>query len=329
MSSALLEVRNLRTRFDTYRGPLVAVDGVSLSIAPGEALALVGESGCGKSVTALSLMRLVRRPGRIVDGEVLLNGEDLLRKSEAEMRSIRGRRMAMVFQDPLSTLNPAFRIEAQIAESLRVHGVARGSAARERCVELLEAMGIPAPRERLRAYPHELSGGMRQRVMIAIAMSCSPELLIADEPTTALDVTLQVQIMDLLTSLKRDEGLSVMLITHDLGLVSQFCDRVAVMYAGHIVEQASVSRLLARPLHPYTRGLLRCIPRLGRPDIPIVPIPGSVPDLLDPPAGCRFAPRCPEAAPRCSEVVPPACHLEGGEHMVRCHLYAGAGEEAA
>ncbi len=328
MSAPLLEVRNLRTRFDTYRGPLVAVDGVSFSVAQGEALALVGESGCGKSVTALSLMRLVRRPGRIVGGEVLLEGENLLGKSPAEMRRIRGRRMAMVFQDPLSTLNPAFRIERQIAEALRVHGVARGSAARERCVQLLEAMGIPAPRERLRAYPHELSGGMRQRVMIAIAMSCSPELLIADEPTTALDVTIQAQIMDLLTSLKRDEGLSVMLITHDLGLVSQFCDRVAVMYAAQIVEETSVARLLARPLHPYTQGLLRCIPRLGRPDLPIVPIPGSVPDLLAPPAGCRFAPRCPQASARCAESAPPACYLEDGAHMVRCHLYAGEGETA-
>jgi oligopeptide/dipeptide ABC transporter ATP-binding protein len=324
MPAALLETRNLSTRFDTYRGPLVAADKVSFAVAQGEALALVGESGCGKSVTALSLMRLVRRPGRIAGGEVLLDGADLLKKTPSEMRRIRGQRMAMVFQDPLSTLNPAFRVERQIAESLRVHGVARGRAARERCVELLEAMGIPAARDRLRSYPHELSGGMRQRVMIAIAMSCSPELLIADEPTTALDVTLQVQIMDLLTSLKRERGLSIILITHDLGLVSQFCDRVAVMYAARIVEQAPVSSLLAEPLHPYTQGLLQCIPRLGRPDIPITPIEGAVPDLINPPRGCRFAPRCPKAFERCLQADPQDYLLPGGDRTVRCYLYEGA-----
>jgi oligopeptide/dipeptide ABC transporter ATP-binding protein len=228
--------------------------------------------------------------------------------------------MAMVFQDPLSTLNPTFSVENQIAESLRAHGVARGRQARERCVELLEAMGIPAARDRLRSYPHELSGGMRQRVMIAIAVSCEPELLIADEPTTALDVTLQAQIMDLLAHLKQERRLAIVLITHDLGIVSQFSDRAAVMYAGSIVEEGPVAALLDGPLHPYTQGLLRCVPRLGRPEVPITPIEGSVPDMVALPPGCRFAPRCPRATDRCLEAVPPLYAHNGGR-LVRCHLH--------
>lgn len=315
----LLEVKGLCTQFATYRGPLVAVDGVSLTVRRGETLALVGESGCGKSVAAMSVMRLVRRPGRITAGQVLFEGEDLLGKTRREMQRLRGDRIAMVFQDPLSTLNPAFTVETQIAESLRVHGVARGREARARCIELLDAMGIPAPRERLRSYPHELSGGMRQRVMIAIAVSCSPDLLIADEPTTALDVTLQVQIMDLLAEIKRQRRLAIILITHDLGIVSQFSDRAAVMYAGRIVEQASVADLLAEPLHPYTEGLLGCVPRLGRPEVPITPIEGTVPDLVAPPVGCRFAPRCPRVMDRCVESEPPDYRVGGGR-IVRCYL---------
>ena len=328
---SLLKVSGLRTEFATYRGPLVAVDGVSLALRRGETLALVGESGCGKSVTALSVMRLVRRPGRITAGKVMFEGQDLLRRTRREMQRLRGSRIAMVFQDPLSTLNPAFTLETQISESLRVHRVARGREARERSVELLAAMGIPSPSERLHSYPHELSGGMRQRVMIAIAVSCSPDLLIADEPTTALDVTLQVQIMDLLAEIKRTRGLSIILITHDLGIVSQFSDRAAVMYAGRIVEQASVSELLARPLHPYTEGLVGCIPRLGRPDVPITPIEGTVPDLVRPPVGCRFAPRCPRATDRCVASEPPDYRLES-DRIVRCYLHeksslASSGEE--
>jgi len=300
IAETVLDVRDLETRFSTYRGLLRAVDGVSLSVRRGETLALVGESGCGKSVTALSIMRLVRRPGRIARGQVLFDGDDLLQQSRAAMRQIRGGRIGMVFQDPLSTLNPTLSVETQIVESLKIHRVARGRAARERSIELLENMGIPAPRERLSAYPHELSGGMRQRVMIAIAVSCQPELLIADEPTTALDVTLQAQIMDLLAEIKEERGLAILLITHDLGIVSQFSDRAAIMYAGQIVEHGSVAELMEDPLHPYTQGLLRCVPRLGRPDMALTPIEGSVPDMTALPPGCRFADRCPkveDAAP--------------------------------
>jgi len=328
MDRPLLDVQNLHTHFSTYRGTLAAVAGVSLSVRPGETLALVGESGCGKSVTALSIMRLIRPPGRIARGRVLFDGDDLLAKPRREMQDIRGGRIAMVFQDPLSTLNPTFTIQNQIAETLRVHRVAKGTQARQRAVELLEAMGIPAPRERLRSYPHELSGGMRQRVMIAIAVSCRPDLLIADEPTTALDVTLQAQIMDLLARIKQERGLAVILITHDLGLVSQFADRAAVMYAGQIVEQAAVSDLIAEPLHPYTQGLLRCVPRLGRPDLPITPIEGSVADLLALPPGCRFAPRCPEVMHRCREAIPPMYETPTGR-LVRCHLCDHAPEIAS
>jgi oligopeptide/dipeptide ABC transporter ATP-binding protein len=316
----LLELDDLHTHFSTYRGTLRAVDGVSLSVKRGETLALVGESGCGKSVTALSVMRLIRRPGRIVSGRIVFDGQDLLSMKKSEMVEIRGSRIAMVFQDPLSTLNPTFSVGNQIVETLRVHRIARGRQARERAVELLETMGIPAAADRLRSYPHELSGGMRQRVMIAIAVSCHPDLLIADEPTTALDVTLQAQIMDLLARVKQERGLAVLLITHDLGIVSQFAQRAAVMYAGQIVEQASVSELMEEPLHPYTQGLLRCVPRLGRPDIPMRPIEGTVPDLVALPPGCRFAPRCPEAMERCSEADPPT-YEPRASRRVRCYLY--------
>jgi oligopeptide/dipeptide ABC transporter ATP-binding protein len=323
MSAPLLDVRDLHTHFTTYRGTLHAVDGVSFQVARGETLAMVGESGCGKSVTALSVMRLVRPPGKVVRGEVLLDREDLRRKSRAEMRQIRGTRMAMVFQDPLSTLNPTFTVANQLTEALRAHGVAKGRAAWTRGVELLEAMGIPDPQERMHSYPHELSGGMRQRVMIAIAISCRPDLLIADEPTTALDVTLQAQIMELLARVKEARGLAVVLITHDLGIVSRFAERAAVMYAGEIVEQGPTARLLSEPLHPYTQGLLRCVPRLGRPDLPISPIEGSVPDMVALPPGCRFAPRCPEVMEICLETSP-SVYLPFPDRPVRCHLHSRA-----
>lgn len=316
----LLQIEELHTHFQTYRGTLRAVDGISLTVDRGETLALVGESGCGKSVSALSVMRLIRPPGEIVSGRIFFDGEDLLDKPERGMRDVRGRRMAMVFQDPLSTLNPTFTVESQIRETLEIHGIARGKQARPRSLELLEAMGIPAPLERLRSYPHELSGGLRQRVMIAIAVSCEPHLLIADEPTTALDVTLQAQIMDLLKRVQKERGLATILITHDLGIVSQFAERAAVMYAGQLVEQARVASLLSNPLHPYTRGLLQCVPRLGRPDLPITPIEGTVPDLVAPPPGCRFAPRCPEVMERCPHAVPSMYEPEAGR-LVRCYLY--------
>ncbi len=328
MRQPLLEVQHLRTRFETYRGTLRAVDGVSLTVSRGETVALVGESGCGKSVAALSIMRLIRPPGRIAGGRVILDGRDLLEASEVEMRGIRGGRIAMVFQDPLSTLNPTFTVESQVTETLRVHRVAAGAQARDRAIELLDAMGIPAPRERLRSYPHELSGGMRQRVMIAIAVSCQPEVLIADEPTTALDVTLQAQIMDLLATIKEERGLATVLITHDLGIVAQFAEKAAVMYAGQIVEECPVSRLMEEPLHPYTSGLLRCVPRLGRPDVPITPIEGTVPDLVSLPAGCRFAPRCPKVMARCRQAMPPPYEVDA-QRLVRCFLYAGADTASA
>jgi len=264
-------------------------------------------------------MRLVPAPGRIVGGRVLLDGEDLLEKSAAEMRQIRGKRMGMIFQEPLSALNPTLRVGSQIVETLKFHGLARGSEAREIALGLLEALGIPAARERFRCYPHELSGGMRQRVMIAIAVACEPELLIADEPTTALDVTLQAQIMDLLARLKEERGLAILLITHDFGLVSQFSDRAAVMYAGQIVEEGPVGDLIREPLHPYTQGLLRCVPRLGRPDLEIAPIEGSVPDLVSPPPGCRFAPRCPQVKERCL-VEMPLLLPYGSNRKVRCYM---------
>jgi len=324
MTETVLDVRDLETRFATYRGLLRAVDGVSLSVRRGETLALVGESGCGKSVTALSIMRLVRHPGKIVRGQVLFDGDDLLQRSRAAMRQIRGGRIGMVFQDPLSTLNPTLSVETQIVESLKIHRVARGRAARERSIELLETMGIPAPRERLSAYPHELSGGMRQRVMIAIAVSCQPELLIADEPTTALDVTLQAQVMDLLAEIKEERGLAILLITHDLGIVSQFSDRAAIMYAGQIVEHGSVAELMDDPLHPYTQGLLRCVPRLGRPDMALTPIEGSVPDMTALPPGCRFADRCPKVEGRCRNTMPPL-HDVGPDRMVRCVRHEDSG----
>jgi len=327
-NSPVLEVEGLQTRFSTHRGPLVAADSVSFELRQGETLALVGESGCGKSVTATSIMRLIRPPGRIAAGRVLFGGDDLLQLPERRMRHLRGQRIAMVFQDPLSTLNPAFTIGSQIIESLRTHRVAKGRVARERAADLLAAMGIPTPRERLHSYPHELSGGMRQRVTIAVAVSCSPEIIIADEPTTALDVTLQVQIMDLLASLRAERGLSMILITHDLGVVSHFCDRAAVMYAGRIVESAPVADLLARPLHPYTEGLLQCVPRLGRPDLPVTPIEGAVPDLVSPPPACRFAPRCPYVMPRCEQREPPDYRLAGGR-LARCYLREQDAEEAS
>jgi oligopeptide/dipeptide ABC transporter ATP-binding protein len=316
----ILRIEELHTLFRTYRGTLRAVDGVSLTVGRGETLALVGESGCGKSVTGLSVMRLIRPPGEIVAGRILFDGENLLEKSERALRDIRGGRIAMVFQDPLSALNPTFTVGNQIRETLAIHGVARGRKARARSLELLEAMGIPASVERLRSYPHELSGGLRQRVMLAIAVSCEPDLLIADEPTTALDVTLQAQIMALLAQVKQERGLATILITHDLGIVSQFAERAAVMYAGQIVEQAPVASLMAEPLHPYTRGLLRCVPRLGRPGMPITPIEGSVPDLVSPPPGCRFAPRCPDVMDHCSDAVPPMYQPEPSRR-VRCYLY--------
>jgi oligopeptide/dipeptide ABC transporter ATP-binding protein len=288
----LLDVRGLRTSFHTRDGVVRAVTGVDLHVNRGEILGLVGESGCGKSVTSLSLMRLIARPGRIEAGEVVFDGTDLLKLPEKRMREIRGNRVSMIFQQPTSSLNPVYSVGHQLGEVLELHRNMKKRAARDRSLELLRMVGIPDPKRRLQAYPHELSGGMAQRVMIAMALACEPELLIADEPTTALDVTIQAQILDLMRGLQADTGTAIILITHDLGVVAEMCDRVAVMYAGEIVEQASVRNLFADPQHPYTRGLIGSVPTLGDVRDELATIPGSVPNLIDLPPGCRFAPRC-------------------------------------
>lgn len=286
---ALLEVTNLRTYFDTRDGILRAVDGVTFQVSAGETLALVGESGSGKSVTARSLMRLVSKPGRIIGGQVVFDGHDVLKMNNANVRALRGRSMAMIFQDPMASLNPALTIGKQISEAVEVHG----KRDRKRTLELLDLVGIPNPKQRVRAYPHEFSGGMRQRVMIAMALSCNPKLILADEVTTALDVTIQAQILDLLKDVTRDLGAAFLFITHDLGIVARMAQRVHIMYAGQIIETATTSELFANPRMPYTWGLLRSLPRLDEERrVKLRPIEGMPPDLTKLPDGCRFEPRC-------------------------------------
>ncbi len=304
----LLEVRALETRFSTEAGLVHAVDGLSFSVNKGDSLALVGESGCGKSVTALSILRLVPDPpGRVAGGEILFEGYDLLKLSRRDMRRIRGGEMSMIFQDPMTSLNPVLTIGDQISEAIRTHeSVSRRSAWR-RCVELLELVRIPDPHRRVHDYPHRLSGGMRQRAMIAMAVACAPKLLIADEPTTALDVTIQAQVLGLLDRLKRELGMTVLLITHDLGVVAEWANRVVVMYAGNKVEEGRVDELFAQPLHPYTQGLLGAIPQAGRvhyTNARLHEISGTVPNLIDPPARCRFAERCAKAIDICHREYP-------------------------
>lgn len=300
----LLEVRDLRVSFFTPRGEVRAVDGVSFTIDEGETFGLVGESGCGKSVTALSLLRLLDGNGRIVGGDIVFAGRRLLALSEEEMRSLRGDQIAMVFQEPMTSLNPVFTVGYQIGEVLEVHRGMSRKQARAEAIELLRLVEIPEPERRVDAYPHQLSGGMRQRVMIAMALACRPRLLIADEPTTALDVTIQAQILDLLAHLQQQFGMAVLFVTHDLGIVAERARRVAVMYAGRIVEEAETATLFRNPLHPYTRGLLRSIPRLGMRVRRLAAIPGSVPDPLALPSGCRFRDRCTYAVARCGEIDP-------------------------
>jgi oligopeptide/dipeptide ABC transporter ATP-binding protein len=323
----LLEVKGLRTSFYTRDGVVRAVDGIDFHVDRGEIMGLVGESGCGKSVTSLSIMRLVANPGRIEDGQVLFDGQDLLRLSPDAMRRIRGDRISMIFQQPQSSLNPVWDVGKQIAEVLEIHRGMRRGAARERALELLRMVGIPDPARRLKAFPHEMSGGMAQRVMIAMALACEPELLIADEPTTALDVTIQAQILDLMRNLRDETGTAIILITHDLGVVAEMCDRVAVMYAGEIVEQSDVTSLFRRPAHPYTRGLIGSIPVVGQVKDDLAVIPGNVPNLIDLPKGCRFAPRCQtridEDVTLATEVHPELRPLTPG-HDVRCWLYHDA-----
>ena len=319
MATPVLEIADLVVAFDTDQGELRAVDGIGFTLEKGRTLGIVGESGCGKSVTALAILGLLPEPqGRVLSGKVLLDGKDIARASESEMQKIRGRRIAMVFQEPMTALDPLQRVGDQIAEGLRHHFGLSRSAARDKAIELLGKVGIPAPAERIDSYPHELSGGMRQRVMIASAIACEPSVLLADEPTTALDVTIQAQILALIDDLRRELGTSVVLITHDLGVVADVADDVAVMYAGRIVERATKDQLFEKPLHPYTRGLLESVPGFGnnatRKRLPT--IRGLVPDLLHLPAGCRFRDRCDRAIDRCAEVDPPLSTVDG--HSVAC-----------
>ena len=331
-SQPLLAVKDLKTYFYTEDGVVRALDGVNFEVYPGEVLGLVGESGCGKSVTSLSIMGLVSKPGRVDGGEILLEGNNLLKLPEDEMVKIRGNRVSMIFQQPQSALNPVFKVGDQLSEVLNVHQDLGKNAGWNRAVALLKMVGVPDPERRAHAYPHELSGGMAQRVMIAMALACVPELLIADEPTTALDVTIQAQILDLMRDLRREMGTAVILITHDLGVVAEMADRVAVMYAGEIVEQTDVNSLFDEPLHPYTQGLIGSIPILGERKEKLDVIPGSVPNLVNLPPGCRFAPRCQArikySLAICTEIKPELEEARPG-HKARCWLYQnGAGHSA-
>jgi oligopeptide/dipeptide ABC transporter ATP-binding protein len=320
----LLDVKNLKTYFFTEDGVVKAVDGVDITVKPGEVLGLVGESGCGKSVTSLSIMRLIGIPGKIVEGEIFFEGRDLLKLSEAEMVDMRGNRVSMIFQQPQSSLNPVFKVGDQVAEVLQIHQNMGREESWERAVDLLRLVGIPDPESKAHAFPHEMSGGQAQRVMIAMALALNPQLLIADEPTTALDVTIQAQILDLMRDLRTRMGTSVILITHDLGVIAEMADRVAVMYAGRIVEQSSIASLFDKPLHPYTQGLIASIPVLGKIQDELDVIPGSVPNLVDLPPGCKFAPRCRSRVEYeltvCTEVEPDLIPVLP-KHTVRCWLY--------
>jgi oligopeptide/dipeptide ABC transporter ATP-binding protein len=320
----LLDVRGLRTSFHTSDGVVRAVTGVDFHVNRGEVMGLVGESGCGKSVTSLSILRLIAPPGRIEAGEVIFDGTDLLKVPERNMRELRGERISMIFQQPTSSLNPVYDVGMQLGEVLEIHRAMKRRDARARAEELLAMVGIPDPKRRIDAFPHELSGGMAQRVMIAMALACEPELLIADEPTTALDVTIQAQILDLMRTLQRETNTAMILITHDLGVVAEMCDRVAVMYAGEIVEETTVNNLFEDPKHPYTRGLIGSVPVLGDVRESLTTIPGSVPNLVDLPSGCRFAPRCTtrvELSVTEAGELHPELRPVADDHSVRCWVY--------
>jgi len=316
----LLEVTNLHTSFFTYSGEVKAVRGVGFHVDEGEAIAIVGESGCGKSVTATSIMRLIPPPGRITDGSIMFNGRDLMGLTERQMQDVRGNEIGMIFQDPMTSLNPVLSIKTQIVETLRLHQSISKEAAAKRAIELMHLVGIPSPERRLGSYPHEFSGGMRQRVMIAMALACNPKLLIADEPTTALDVTIQAQIISLMKDLKKKLGMSIILITHDLGVVAGLAQRVVVMYAGQIIEQGTVGEIYYHAQHPYTWGLLKSVPRLdAEQKKKLVPILGQPPDLISPPQGCPFAPRCDFAMAVCKQTPPEYTQLSD-HHQVACWL---------
>ncbi|MBI3609292.1 MAG: ABC transporter ATP-binding protein [Nitrospirae bacterium] len=326
MEPAVLRIKNLKTQFHTSEGVVQAVDGVDLTVRPGTVLGIVGESGSGKTVTALSVMRLIPQPpGRIVSGEVLFDGADLLTLKEDDMRKVRGKRIAMIFQEPMTSLNPVFTIGNQISEMLRLHLKMSRKKAWDRTIELLKWVGIPSAEQRVKDYPHQLSGGQRQRVMIAMAISCNPEIVFADEPTTALDVTIQAQILVLLEELRKRLGMSMVLISHDLGVIAEVAHEVAIMYAGRIVEEAGTEELFAHPLHPYTQGLLASIPSFdpaGARRERLQAIPGTVPNLMEPIPGCRFAPRCGAAIEHCRREEPPLKEVRPG-HRVRCWVAFG------
>jgi len=317
METELLEVRNLQTHFQTEDGVVPSVNGISFSVARGETLAIVGESGCGKSVTSLSIMGLVAPPGQVVGGEILLEGQNLLALSKKEFRKLRGNKLSMIFQEPMTSLNPVFTVGNQLGEVFRLHRSMDKQQARVKSIEMLENVGIPRADKVVDSFPHQLSGGMRQRVMIAMALACNPALLIADEPTTALDVTIQAQILELLRKLNSEYATGVILITHDLGVVAEMADRVVVMYAGEVVEQANVFELFARPRHPYTKGLLGSLPKLDEQREELESIPGAVPNPLDMPGGCAFHPRCPLATEPCKLKKPSLVEV-GQDHLARC-----------
>jgi peptide/nickel transport system ATP-binding protein len=323
VTETILEVRDLRTSFFTENFEVKAVDGVNFSVPKGKTLGVVGESGSGKSITSLSILRLIQNPGKVVGGQVLFKGTDLLEKTEAEMRKIRGNEISMIFQEPMTSLNPVYTVGQQIGEAFQIHQKSNKKQAIERSIEMLKLVGIPSPEQRVHQYPHELSGGMRQRVMIAMALACDPELLIADEPTTALDVTIQAQILELMKDLQKRLGMSIIMITHDLGVVAETCDYVAVMYCGKVVEYATVDELFRNPRHPYTAGLLNSLPRhdIDLEDEELSVIKGSVPSPTDMPIGCRFAPRCPYASDICVEHLPELEEDENG-NQIRCWIYS-------
>lgn len=320
MTEPLLKVENLVTAFKTERGAIRAVDDISFTINQGQTVGLVGESGCGKSVTSLSILRLIQSPpGAIESGKIWLKGQDILGFSEAQMRAIRGNSISMIFQEPMTSLNPVFTIGDQIGEVFRIHQKLSKKEAREKAIEMLRLVKIPAPESRVDEYPHQLSGGMRQRIMIAMALACRPQLLIADEPTTALDVTIQAQILDLMAQLQKELNMAILLITHDLGVVAEVCDQVVVMYAGRIVEKGSVRQIFSNPSHPYTVGLLQSIPRLGQKTEYLPTIEGSVPSLANLPRGCRFQARCPKVQDACRQSEPQLVQVDEG-HLSACHL---------
>ena len=326
----LLQVKDLKTHFYTEAGVVKAVDGVDLEIHKGETLGVVGESGSGKSITAMSIMRLIPEPpGKIVSGQVIFNGKDLIKASESEMMKIRGNDIAMIFQDPMTSLNPVLTVGEQIMEAIVLHQKVGRSAAKKKAIEMLKTVGIPESESRVNNYPHQFSGGMRQRVMIAMALSCNPKLLIADEPTTALDVTIQAQILDIMNNLKKDFGTAIMLITHDLGVVAELCQKVLVMYAGNTVEYTDAKSLFANPKHPYTWGLLGSLPKLDELEKQrLEPIDGQPPDLRHLPKGCNFAPRCKHKIEICEQQKPTLLEIEPG-HLVSCFLYSEGGKKNA